>query len=156
MTLETLYSQNWPIVYGYLLSLSADPSIAEELAAETFLRAIQKAGLYDGTCKPSTWLCAIARNLYFNERRRQKRNVPLDDKIPAVQNLEQQWIDTETARTIYHAAKALPEPYRQVFFLRLGGMSFRQIGIALDKSENWARVTYFRGKTKIQKELEDQ
>lgn len=49
-----------------------------------------------------------------------------------------------------------PEPYREVLYLRLlGGMSFRSIGELLGRTENWARVTYYRGKEKIRKELEE-
>ena len=43
---------------------------------------------------------------------------------------------------------------RQVFIMRLEGMPFRDIGLALGKSENWARVTYFRVKGKILQEME--
>ena len=43
---------------------------------------------------------------------------------------------------------------RQVFLMRLEGMSFRDIGLALGKTENWARVTYFRIKSKILQEME--
>ena len=50
MTLEELYQENYPIVYGYLLSLCGSKAQAEDLASETFLRAIQKPGKYDGCC----------------------------------------------------------------------------------------------------------
>lgn len=71
MTIEEFYRDNYRIVYGYLLSLSGNAAVAEELASETFLRALQKPPHDQGACKPSTWLCAIAKNLYFSELRRQ-------------------------------------------------------------------------------------
>ena len=44
----------------------------------------------------------------------------------------------------------LPEDMREVIYLRsMGDLSFREIGDIIGKSENWARVTYFRGKTKL-------
>lgn len=48
----------------------------------------------------------------------------------------------------------LEEPMREVMYLRLiGNLTFRQIGEIVDRSENWARVTYYRGKEKIVKEV---
>ena len=48
----------------------------------------------------------------------------------------------------------LEEPGREVLYLRLfGQLSFREIGEVLHKSENWARVTFYRGKEKLKKEL---
>ena len=44
----------------------------------------------------------------------------------------------------------LPEPYREVVYLRLvANLSFLQIGEIMGRSENWARVIFYRGKTKI-------
>ena len=82
MTFEALYRENYPLVYGYLLSLCGDPAQAEDLAADTFLRAIQRAGSYRGDCKPSTWLCAIGKTLYLNQRRRDGRQLPLEAAPP--------------------------------------------------------------------------
>ena len=44
----------------------------------------------------------------------------------------------------------LPEPYREVVYLRsFGGLSFREIGDVLGKTETWARVTFYRGKERL-------
>lgn len=156
MTLEDIYCENYPIVYGYLLSLCADPAEAEELTAETFLKAVQSIRRYDGKCRPSTWLCTIAKNLYFNELKRKKHHVPLEESmIASTEDVQQAYIERETVKYLYRQASILAEPYREVFFLRLEGMSFRRIGQLMEKSENWARVTYFRAKAKIKLETED-
>lgn len=48
-----------------------------------------------------------------------------------------------------------PEPYREVMYLRLfGNLSFKEIGEVMGKTENWARVTFYRGKERVRKELE--
>lgn len=156
MELEDVYKENYPIVYGYLLSLCHDPHEAEELAAQTFYRAIIHFRRYDKSCKPSTWLCAIAKNLFYNECKRKNRYERLSKVEPATTDDPQQaYIEKETAHRLYKSAAKLESPYREVFFLRLEGISFREIGIAMEKTENWARVTYFRAKTKIREEVED-
>ena len=70
--------------------------------------------------------------------------------------MEDIYIEKDMARHIYGIAASLETPYREVFFLRMEGLSFRQIGEIMDKTENWARVTYYRAKTKIQEETEDE
>ena len=51
-------------VYGYLLSLTRDPSLAEDLLSETFLKAIQSLPKFRGDSTSKTWLLGIARNVY--------------------------------------------------------------------------------------------
>ena len=154
--LEAFYKENYPIVRGYLLSLSGDPWIADELTAEAFLKAVEKIDTYDPQYRPSTWLCTIARNLYINECKKQHRTLPLEDNLPCTApSPETLYIQKETAQMVIQAAQKLPAEQRRVLFLRLQGMSFRHIGRSLEKSENWARVTYFRAKSKILSEMEE-
>ena len=52
------------------------------------------------------------------------------------------------------AMHVCPEPFREVMYLRIfGNLSFREIGEIMGKTENWARVTFYRGKEKMRKEL---
>ena len=58
---------------------------------------------------------------------------------------------------IHKAIHDLPEPSREVLYLRLlADLSFRQIGEIFGKSEEWARVTFYRGKLRLRKELGDE
>ena len=154
--LEAFYKENYPIVRGYLLSLSGDPWIADDLTAETFLKAMEKIDTYDPQYRPSTWLCTIARNLYINLCRKKQRELPLEDELPCpTPSPETLYIRKEMAESVIRAAGKLPAEQRCILFLRLQSMSFRGIGLALGKSENWARVTYFRAKSKILSEMEE-
>lgn len=154
--LDKFYRENYPIVYGYLLSLCADPHTAEDLAAETFAIAIEKIDTYNPQFRASTWLCTIGRNLYINAWKRQRRFVPLIEEIPYTSpSPETLYLQKVQAQQAITAAEKLPELHRQVVFMRWEGMPFRSIGLALGKSENWARVTYFRAKSKILTEMED-
>jgi len=154
--LEDVYRENYPIVYGYLLSLCGDPYEAEELTAQTFFRAILDFRRYDGTCKPSTWLCAIGKHLFYNECKRKKRSQRFSEATPPpAADPQQLYIEKEEIHRLLHSAAGLDAPYREVLFLRLEGLSFREIGSVMEKSENWARVTYFRAKAKIREEMGD-
>ena len=156
MTIEQLYLENYHIVYGYLLSLCKNPSLAEELASETFFKALQKINSYDGTCKPSTWLCTIAKNLYFNEKKRTHRHISLTeaDHI-STSSFEDDVIINEQLRSVLKLAEQLPAESRQVFFMRISGCRCRAIGEALGRSENWARVTFYRTKQTLLTQLKE-
>ena len=155
MNLEQFYKENYRIVYGYLYSLCGNRAWAEDLTSETFLKAIIRIDSYDGKGKPSTWLCTIGKNLYLNERKRHKRHVPLDSVVIGEEStMEEKYIEKQTVEAIRRLSKELDETKQQLFTMRLNGMSFRDIGDALGKSENWARVTFFRVRNEILDRLE--
>jgi len=155
MNLEQFYKDNYRIVYGYLLSLCGNETRAEDLTSETFLKAIRRIDSYDGTMKASTWLCAIGKNLYLDQRKRHKRHVPLDSVVLREEcTMEEKLIDSDQAARIAQLARELGEPKQTVFLMRVGGSSFREIGDALGRTENWARVTFFRVRNEILDRLE--
>ena len=60
-----------------------------------------------------------------------------------------------THSDLIKALHRMPEPYREVLYLRLfGDLSFAKIAETMERNENWARVTFYRGKTKLKKELD--
>ena len=134
------------MVFRYLRALTGDASLSEELTQETFFRAVKYANRFDGKVKVTTWLCAIAKNAYFTYIKKERRNSGQsieDMEIPVKENV----LDRENCREIYKAVHRLEEPYREIVLLRIHtDMSFAEIGEIFDKSENWARVTFYRGK----------
>lgn len=155
MDMEQFYREHYHIVYGYLLSLCADRALAEDLASETFERGIRHIGSFrEG--KLTTWLCAIGRNLYLDERRKRIRFVPLDDAVELfAPSVEETVHDREQARQIIRIAQTLPEPKRTLFFMRIRGLGFRAIAEAVGKNENWCRVNWHRIRQEIIKEMEE-
>ena len=153
--IERFYRENYPVVYGYLLALCGDPTLAEELTAATFCRAVEKVDTYDARFQPSTWLCTIGRNLFLNECRRKKKLTEIEAaEYLSVPSAEAVVLEREMLEDIWRILQGFAYEHRQVFLMRLEGMTFRDIGLALGKKENWARVTYFRVKSKILQEME--
>ena len=68
--------------------------------------------------------------------------------------MEEQYIKQEQAAKLRRLIEELEDPKNRVVLMRQQGMSFREIGDALGKSENWARVTFYRAKEKILERLE--
>lgn len=152
---EEFYREHYRTVYAYLLSLCGDPYLAEDLASETFLRAFKKIHTYDPRYAPTTWLCTIGKNLLYTHYRKEKRYVPLEEHLPIVTpSPESLYLEKEQGEHLRQAASVLSPIQRQVLYMRLEGLSFRRIGEALDRSENWARVTFFRAKNQIIAEME--
>ena len=156
MDFEQVYSEYFPRVYRYLLSLCSDPSLAEELAQDTFFRAIEHSDTFRGECRLSVWLCQIAKNCWLSHVRKEKRKVSYDDAGEAADpgNMEESLAKKDNAFQIHKRLHALPEPYREVFSLRIfAELSFAQIGGLFGKTEGWARVTYYRAKQKLREDL---
>lgn len=152
---EKIYDEHAKTVYYFLLSLCHNPHIAQDLTQETFLRAYQSMDRFDGTCKLSVWLCQIAKHLwyqYLDKHKHEELNSLEDDALS---------IDTETQVfakydliCVLKELHNLPEQVREVMYIKMSSeLTFREIGEILGKSENWARVTYFRGKERIMKGL---
>ncbi|EOR27757.1 ECF subfamily RNA polymerase sigma-24 subunit [Clostridium sartagoforme AAU1] len=158
LTIGEIYKENSKIVYGFLLSYTKDASLSEELTQETFLRAIKSIHKYNGKCKISVWLCQIAKHLLFQEweKRGKTINVSYDENIQIrSDSTEELVISNENKKKIYKIIQSLDNPYKEVMYLRLtGDLSFKEIGEILEKSENWARVTFYRGKSKFIRRLE--
>ena len=151
-----IYDKYFKQVFVYMFSLCGNRDTAEEITQETFFKALKKIDGFRGDCKISVWLCQIAKNTYFTHQNK-KRNYSIDDvsEIADSSNLLNDLENNDTAFTIHKILRELDEPYKEVFTLRVfGELSYEYISKLFDKSESWARVTYYRAKRKIQDSLE--
>ena len=153
--LEQLYRAYFSDVYLYLKRLTGDVYLAEDLTAETFLRAMRALPAYREQGTARVWLCQIAKNLYFDWCRRRHAQVPLEalddavlaDPDPGPQAAAEHRDETLRLHRLVHA---LPEPYKEVFLLRVfGELDFKQIGAVFGKTANWACVTCHRARRKL-------
>ncbi len=154
MELDETYKRYADTVFRYLTALCGNSDLAEELTQETFFRAVKYANRFDGNVKVTTWLCQIAKNAYFSYLKKEKRRngTSLDETDTPV---ETDMLDRENCRELYKTVHRLDEPYREIVLLRMHtDMSFSEIGEIFEKSEGWARVTFYRGKEKLKKLLE--
>ena len=152
--MEEMYQQYAQTVYRFLLSKVRDPDLAEELTQETFYQAIRSSGRYDGTSKVSTWLCGIAKNVLLTYTRKHPLVEDIEDQTIHVPSAEQEALSETAHLDLIKKVHDLKEPYREVILLRAyGGLSFHEIGEVMGKTENWARVTFYRGKEQLKKEV---
>jgi RNA polymerase sigma-70 factor (ECF subfamily) len=160
MNIEELYRTYFDIVYRYIRSISQDGALAEEVTQETFFKALKKADQFRGDCDVRVWLCQIAKNTLYDHLKKQKKQLLGDEKLEKAESaggelLEEKLAQRSQAMEIHKVLHRLSEPYKEVFSLRtFGELTFREIGMLFGKSENWARVTYYRARVKIREELE--
>lgn len=155
--MHKLYEENALKVYYFLLSLSRNIHVSEDLTQETMLRAILNIKSFRGNCKLSVWLFQIAKNLYFEWYNKNKKTVSITElnySEPSENSLEQDLINKESAQSILAFLNELAEPYQEVFTLHtLGEVPLKQISQLFEKSDSWARVTYYRAKQMIIKKM---
>lgn len=152
---EMVYRAHYRMVYQYALSLTQKESVAEDLVQEAFLRYCRSIDKFRGECSETSWLCGIVKNLWFDRMRKEKRLEPLAGERADSKDMVKELEDKETAQWIHKALHELPEPYKEVFSLRVfGELSFAQIASLFQRSESWARVTYSRAKVKISERLD--
>lgn len=135
MDIETIYRLYFRDVCLFLQGLTRSETLAEELTQETFFRALDGLKDYDG-----------------------KHAAPLEDaetKAADSPDIAQLLVDKDAAFTVHQCLHALEEPYKEVFSLRVfGELPFDRIGAIFGHNAAWARVTYYRAKTRLQTMLE--
>lgn len=145
---EEIYSLYFKDVYVFVLAMSKEAHLAEEITQETFFKALKGIKNFNGNCSIRVWLCQIAKNTYLSHLRKKQHSSleGIEEKSDNV-NIESEFINKETTISIYKILHGLPEPYKEVFSLRtLGELSFKEIGEVFEKKEGWARVTYHRAR----------
>ncbi len=144
---EKMCQEEYQTVRKFLLRLCGNEELAEELTQETFYQAMKHWKSFRNQCAVSTWLCAIAKKLFYTYCRKppplpmeQPEGTPGEDFVEIILNKEQRL----QAHRLLHS---LPEPYKEVVTLRtFGDLSHQEIGTLFGKPERWARVTYYRGR----------
>ena len=156
---ESMYRLYAHPVYCFLFSLCHNAQLAEELTSETFYQAIRCINRYDGTCELKSWLFQIAKNVWRKEARR-SAHAPksiYEEKYAETYQIEDAVEESIDRIAFYKQVNSLEEPYRTVVYLRLSGdLTFDEIGQILDRTNNWARIIYYRAKEKLKKQNEKQ
>ena len=159
---EQLYNSYFNDVYLYILRLSRDEHIAEEITSDTFFKAMKSIDGFRGDCDVRVWLCQIAKNCYYSHIKKAKNiaqadELELEETPDQTPNAADEYIRREDVASIQKLLHDIGEPYKEVFMWRTyADLSFKQIAQIFGKSENWACVTYHRARKKIMEGLEEQ
>ena len=152
-SMDEIYQQYAQMVYKFLLSRTCNPDLSEELTQETFYQAIRTIDRFDASCQLSTWLCAIAKNVYHTRQRKHPEVGTMEEYTKTCDSAEKDVLQSMDRIELMKKLHLCPEPFREILYMRLfGDLSFKEIGEIMGRSEKWARVNFYRGKEKLRKE----
>jgi len=158
MDLEAVYREHSASVYRFLYAKTGSAELAEELTQETFFQAVKCIDRFDGSSKITTWLFGIAKNVWLNEYRRRKKapvSLPETEEAAVAPSAETDVLAKMGREDILRSIHRIADPGREVLYLRLlGSLSFAEIGSILGQTENWSRVTFYRAKQQLIKEIQ--
>ncbi len=149
-------------IYRYLLKLSSNEKIAEDLTQDIFLSAVKHCNKFVGNDDNiKAWLITIAKNHFYSSiRKKESSNISLSGVTETQsdsRDFTDRLIDKEQVKRIHIIVHSLEEPFKEIFTLRVfGELSFKDIAALFNKTESWAKVTFYRTKSKIIKTLEEE
>jgi RNA polymerase sigma-70 factor (ECF subfamily) len=164
---EELHRRYVASIYRLVRRKLGDALLAEDIAQETFMKALKMMDRVDDSFNFGGWVHTVARNLCFDELRRRQRDLRADAgsedddselmaKLPSTAKgfdpVEVQE-SNETRRQVWKVAQRLPEKYRLVLTLReLQDMSYRQIAKTLKMSESAVETLLYRARLRFKEE----
>lgn len=161
MEFEQIYRTYFKAVFLYVMQLSGNEQVAEDITSETFVKAISSIKKFRGDCDIRVWLCQIAKNTYYSYLKKNKKFLSVDEVDEQNITSPDDSLDIhlgkqEEVQNIQHILHTIAEPYKEVFMWRVfGDLSFKEIGELFHKTDNWACVTYHRARKMIQRRLEE-
>ena len=154
--IEKLYFEYKQDIYNYLLSITHDPTLSEDLLSETFVKAIFSVGNFKGNSSIKTWLFGIARHLWLQNLRKDKPMVEYSDLLDVyvTDSTFDSVITKQIADKVYELLKTKDERTQKIISMRINGISYYKISEKIGISENSARVIDFRIKKWLKSVLE--
>lgn len=162
---RALLERHQDSVVGTVAKMLGNPSDAEDIAQQVFLRVWQHAKSYRPDAKFTTYLFTITRNLVFNETRRRsrKKEIPLDtgdssgNHEPGDDPHRQpdaSLLEAELRIAVDQAITSLPETQRLAVILRrYENLSYEEIAVVLDLSVSAVKSQLFRARSSLREAL---
>ena len=155
--IKDLYEKYKQDVFIYLISITHDKALSEDLVSETFLSAIQSLANFRGQSTIKTWLFSIARNKWYEYLRKEKDTISIEffiqNYIGGDSSVEKLVYQGEASNRLLKLLENEEERTKKIVMMRVEGYSFYEIGNKLHISEDSARVIDFRTKKKLREIL---
>lgn len=153
-----LYTQYRGAICLYLYTMCHNEALAEDLTQDTFVKAL--LSLPEGHGNVRAWLYMVARNLYFNHRKREKVNLSWDEiqyqGDMSGDSLLAKMIWSERQALLFKGINQLSQNKREVLQLQyFSGLSQKEIGAVLGLTPANVRVLALRAKRDLKCYLEE-
>lgn len=146
---EGVYEELFNRIYGYVRAQVRNDADAEDVTAAVFMNAYRAWPRYEPqAATPAAWLFRIARNAILDHLRGSGRR----ERLLRVAGREREDVEDPAAaaeRGLEHArmlaaVERLPDRQREAVRLRMGELSFQEIGALMDSTEDAAKMLYHR------------
>jgi RNA polymerase sigma-70 factor (ECF subfamily) len=141
-------------VYNYILRLTGDRALAEDLVQEVFLRVFQGLPRFSSRCKFTTWLFQVTKNRVLDELRARDRRplAPLClDDVPPLEVVDQPVERVETIDALWRAIDALNVDLKMALLLRdVVGLSYNEIAETLEVTLATVKWRIFKAREDVQ------
>lgn len=160
--IDKIYKKYGEIVYKYIFCLTGNKDTTEEIVQETFLVAVKDINKFRGECKISTWLCQIGKYIWYKKLKKEKsqKEIPLDilqNTLIMEDSIEENLCNRENKIKLFKKLQDFDEDTKNVMYLRIfGNFEYDEIAEIMNKTSNWARVVFFRGKQKLKEEFRNE
>lgn len=155
MALAKLFQQNYSFLLKYLIKVTMNKAVAEDLVQETMAKCIEKIHLYQEKSKFSSWLISIATNLYVDQLRKHKREKNWQQQEQGIRNLKwqfeshnEEWNDALTALGKLDDDVRIPIVLKHYY-----GYSYDEIGSMMKVSPGTIKSRIHNGILSVRKEL---
>jgi RNA polymerase sigma-70 factor (ECF subfamily) len=157
LTFDELVERHWESVYRLAYHQSGNVHDAQDLAQETFLKAMSGRESFRQGTNLKAWLLRITSNAFLDQRRRRKtaRATGIDQQAePAVYHADTAEAD-EVSGAVWKAIRGLDETQRTVFLLRTqDDLSFAEIAEVVNVTEATARWHMMQARRRLMRELD--
>jgi RNA polymerase sigma-70 factor (ECF subfamily) len=152
-----IYEQYKQDVFMYLVSITHNVTLSEDLVSDTFLGAIKTLPHYEGNSDIKTWLFSIARHKWYEHLRKEKPTASIDELteyyLSDESELDQIVEKSELAKRTLELLAQEDSRTRTIVMMRIEGFSFYEIAKQSGISEGSARVINFRAKKRLKEIL---
>ena len=157
--MDEIYSKYSSIIYKYLLGLTKNKELAEELLQETFYSAILHYDkLKNDNDKILNWLYIIAKNKWkdYLKKKNKIKQIPLDENLIEEYSYENEVELNDEKKRLYEKINKLNPISKKVILMKINTeLTFKEIGEILGKNESWAKTIYYRANNKLREEMKD-
>jgi RNA polymerase sigma-70 factor (ECF subfamily) len=147
-----LFDRHHLAVFRFLRRMTGDPSLAEDLTQEVFLRVVRSVDTYEERSREAPWIFRIARNVLVDRHRaraRSPQDAAMQDAVVASRPAPQ-----VLTAVLGQALARLPEEDREAFLMReVGGLGYREIAEASGATPDAARMRIYRARVALRKAL---
>lgn len=148
-----LYNTFKEPVFYFILNITRDGTLSEDITSEVFLRVLKYHKSYNGSTSPKTWIFTIAKNTTYTYMKKRQEHTITDEKLEFFVN-QHNSVQNHDSLLVEESLSYLTELERNIVILHIfGGLTHLQISQLLGMEHSHIRARYNYALKKMYKQL---